>query len=46
MPPRQPRRRRVGSVEVDHKRQGGVTTVPLYSAEDVALQPVVRPLVD
>ncbi|MEV7526453.1 hypothetical protein [Streptomyces sp. NPDC091371] len=36
----------VGSVEIDYKRQGGVTTVPLYSAESVALLPVVRPLVD
>ncbi|MFF4012735.1 hypothetical protein [Streptomyces sp. NPDC001717] len=36
----------VGSVEIDYKRQGGVTTVPLYSAEDVALLPVVRPWVD
>lgn len=36
----------VGSVEIDYKRHGGVTTVPLYSAEDVALLPVVRPLVD
>ncbi|MFD9469924.1 hypothetical protein [Streptomyces goshikiensis] len=34
-----------GSVEIDYKRQGGVTTVPLYCAEDVALLPVVRPLV-
>ncbi|MFF4647354.1 hypothetical protein [Streptomyces sp. NPDC001389] len=33
----------VGSVEIDYKRQGGVATVPLYSAEDVALLPVVRP---
>lgn len=36
----------VGSVQIDYKRQGGVTTVPLYSAEDVALLPVVRPTVD
>ncbi|MFJ8016709.1 hypothetical protein [Streptomyces sp. NPDC096339] len=36
----------VGSVEIDYKRQGGVTTVPLYSAESVALLPVVRPSVD
>ncbi|MFI5761806.1 hypothetical protein ACIA8F_12775 [Streptomyces sp. NPDC051563] len=35
-----------GSVEIDFKRQGGITTVPLYSAEDVALLPVVRPYVD
>ncbi|MBT2469914.1 hypothetical protein J7E97_19030 [Streptomyces sp. ISL-66] len=25
----------VGSVEIDYKRPGGVTTVPLYSAESV-----------
>ncbi|MEU5810718.1 hypothetical protein [Streptomyces sp. NPDC047718] len=36
----------VGSVTVDYKRQGGLTTVPLYSAEDVALLPIVRPWVD
>ncbi|RSS50673.1 hypothetical protein EF912_21750, partial [Streptomyces sp. WAC07061] len=36
----------VGSVDVDYKHQGGVTTVPLYSAEDVALPEVVRPGVD
>ncbi|MFJ2825655.1 hypothetical protein ACIO7M_31755 [Streptomyces toxytricini] len=30
-------------MEIDFKRQGGVTTVPLHSAEDVALLPVVRP---
>ncbi|MFF4012538.1 hypothetical protein [Streptomyces sp. NPDC001717] len=36
----------VGSVEIDYKRHGGVTTVPLYFAEDVALLPVVRPWVD
>ncbi|MFE2141533.1 hypothetical protein ACFXA3_07210 [Streptomyces sp. NPDC059456] len=35
-----------GSVDVDYKRQGGVTTVPLYAAQDIALLPVVRPLVD
>ncbi|MFD9302966.1 hypothetical protein ACFWCB_09835 [Streptomyces sp. NPDC060048] len=35
-----------GSVEIDYKRQGGVTVVQLYCAEDVALLPVVRPLVD
>ncbi|MEW2268064.1 hypothetical protein ACGF5T_30425 [Streptomyces sp. NPDC047853] len=35
-----------GSVEIDYKRQGGVTRVPLYSAEDVALLPVIRPEVD
>ncbi|MGW3328710.1 hypothetical protein [Streptomyces virginiae] len=36
----------VGSVEVDHKRQGGVTTVPLYDAQEIALLEVVRPCVD
>ncbi|MET9323668.1 hypothetical protein ABZX75_26315 [Streptomyces sp. NPDC003038] len=36
----------VGSVDIDYKRQGGATTVPLYSAEDVALLEVVRPSVD
>ncbi|WP_330335356.1 hypothetical protein OHS33_37205 [Streptomyces sp. NBC_00536] len=36
----------VGSVDVDYKRQGGVTTIPLYSAEDIALLEVVRPSVD
>ncbi|MFI1152557.1 hypothetical protein [Streptomyces sp. NPDC020817] len=36
----------MGSVEVDYKRQGGVTTVPLFSAVDVALLDVVRPEVD
>ncbi|MFJ6722755.1 hypothetical protein [Streptomyces sp. NPDC091259] len=36
----------VGSVEIDYKHHGGVTTVPLYSAEEVALLPVVRPSVD
>lgn len=36
----------VGSVEIDYKHHGGVTTVPLYCAEDVALLPVVRPWVD
>ncbi|MFJ3880799.1 hypothetical protein ACIPW5_25495 [Streptomyces sp. NPDC090077] len=36
----------IGSVTVDYKHHGGVTTVPLYSAEDVALLPVVRPWVD
>ncbi|MFH9959640.1 hypothetical protein ACH4OX_36275 [Streptomyces roseolus] len=35
-----------GTVEIDYKRQGGVTTVPLYSAEEVALLPVTRPAVD
>lgn len=28
-----------GAVEIDYKRQGGVTRVPLYSAQDVALLP-------
>ncbi|KPI02423.1 hypothetical protein OV450_4673 [Actinobacteria bacterium OV450] len=36
----------VGSVGVDYKRQGGVTTVPLYDAQEVALLEVVRPSVD
>ncbi|CAL9634252.1 hypothetical protein SUDANB120_06158 (plasmid) [Streptomyces sp. enrichment culture] len=36
----------VGSVEVDYKHHGGVTTVPLYDARDVALLEVVRPYVD
>ncbi|MFJ8016784.1 hypothetical protein [Streptomyces sp. NPDC096339] len=36
----------VGSVTVDYKRQGGVTSVPLFNAEEVALLPVVRPWVD
>ncbi|GLW04496.1 hypothetical protein [Streptomyces lavendulae] len=36
----------VGSVAIDFKRQGGVTTVPLFSAEEVALLPVVWPSVD
>ncbi|MEW2374256.1 hypothetical protein AB0940_33615, partial [Streptomyces sp. NPDC006656] len=36
----------VGSVEIDYKRQGGVTTVPLYDARDVALLEVIRPCVD
>ncbi|GGR67557.1 hypothetical protein [Streptomyces roseolus] len=35
-----------GTVEIDYKRHGGVTTVPLYSAEDVALLPLTRPTVD
>ncbi|MFI5987398.1 hypothetical protein ACIBEA_41845 [Streptomyces sp. NPDC051555] len=38
--------RPIGSVDVDYKRQGGVTTITLYSAEDVALLQVARPLVD
>ncbi|MFF4331138.1 hypothetical protein ACFYZT_32115 [Streptomyces sp. NPDC001591] len=36
----------VGAVEIDYKRQGGVTTVPLYSARDIALLDVARPGVD
>ncbi|MGZ9935884.1 hypothetical protein ACXNSR_39095 (plasmid) [Streptomyces sp. NC-S4] len=35
-----------GTVEVDYKRQGGVTTVPLYDAQAVALLEVVHPSVD
>ncbi|MFF6794351.1 hypothetical protein ACFY9C_35375 [Streptomyces filamentosus] len=35
-----------GTVDIDYKRHGGVTTVPLYSAEDVALLPLTRPAVD
>ncbi|MFE4660926.1 hypothetical protein ACFRFJ_30070 [Streptomyces hydrogenans] len=34
------------TVDVDYKHYGGVTTIPLYSAEDVALLPVTRPSVD
>ncbi|MFD7786177.1 hypothetical protein ACFV4Q_24280 [Streptomyces nojiriensis] len=30
-------------MEIDYRRQGGITAVPLYSVEDVALLPVVRP---
>ncbi|MER5934243.1 hypothetical protein [Streptomyces sp. NPDC002054] len=33
-------------MEIDYKRQGGVTTVPLHPAEDVVLLPVVRTSVD
>ncbi|WP_327364692.1 hypothetical protein [Streptomyces sp. NBC_01296] len=36
----------VGAVDVDYKRQGGVTTIPLYDARDIALLEVVRPSVD
>ncbi|MEU9181848.1 hypothetical protein AB0C90_34440 [Streptomyces sp. NPDC048550] len=36
----------IGTVEIDYKHHGGVTVVPLFSAVDVALLPVVRPLVD
>ncbi|MFC9817653.1 hypothetical protein ACFVJM_37025 [Streptomyces virginiae] len=35
-----------GSVEVDYKRQGGVTTVPLYDAQEIALLEVVHPCAD
>lgn len=38
--------RPVGVVEVDYKKQGGVTAVPLFDAEEVALLPKVRPEVD
>ncbi|MFC8014886.1 helix-turn-helix domain-containing protein [Streptomyces cinereoruber] len=37
----------VGTVTVDYKRaRGGVTDVPLYSGQDVALLPLSRPSVD
>ncbi|MCX5009443.1 hypothetical protein OG765_00225 [Streptomyces sp. NBC_00555] len=36
----------VGAVDVDYKHHGGVTTVPLYSARDIALLDVIRPWVD
>ncbi|MEU6865860.1 hypothetical protein ABZ924_21835 [Streptomyces sp. NPDC046876] len=36
----------VGSVDVDYKHHGGVTTIPLYDAQDVVLLEVVRPCVD
>ncbi|MGW6842104.1 hypothetical protein [Streptomyces sp. NPDC054958] len=36
----------IGSVDIDYKHHGGVTTVPLYDAQDVALLEVVRPSVD
>ncbi|MFB7942970.1 hypothetical protein [Streptomyces sp. NPDC056049] len=35
-----------GTVEIDYKHHGGITDVPLYSAEDVALLAVTRPAVD
>ncbi|MFE1558885.1 hypothetical protein ACFW6V_28375 [Streptomyces sp. NPDC058734] len=38
--------RPVGMVEVDYKKQGGVTAVPLFDAEEVALLPRTRPEVD
>ncbi|MFD4939474.1 hypothetical protein [Streptomyces virginiae] len=36
----------VATVDVDYKRQGGMTTVPLYDAREIALLEVVRPCVD
>ncbi|MFF4647721.1 hypothetical protein [Streptomyces sp. NPDC001389] len=36
----------VTSVDVDYKHHGGVTTVPLYDAREIALLEVVRPYVD
>ncbi|MFD7561231.1 hypothetical protein ACFV9E_42975 [Streptomyces sp. NPDC059835] len=36
----------VGAVDVDYEHHGGVTTVPLCSARDIALLDVVRPWVD
>ncbi|WP_327286041.1 hypothetical protein [Streptomyces sp. NBC_01205] len=36
----------VGSVDVDYKHHGGVTAVPLYDAQEIALLEVVRPTVD
>ncbi|MFF0428370.1 hypothetical protein ACFYUJ_28725 [Streptomyces sp. NPDC004520] len=30
-----------GTVTIDYKRQGGITTVPLYSAQDIALLPLI-----
>ncbi|MFD4866228.1 hypothetical protein [Streptomyces sp. NPDC058412] len=36
----------IGSVDIDYKRHGGVTTVPLYDAQEIALLEVVRPCVD
>ncbi|RST08690.1 hypothetical protein EF910_00080 [Streptomyces sp. WAC07149] len=38
--------RPVGVVEVDYEKQGGVTAVPLFDAEAVALLPRTRPEVD
>ncbi|MFF5809652.1 hypothetical protein [Streptomyces sp. NPDC012746] len=35
--------RPVGVVEVDYKKQGGVTAVPLFEEEEVAMLPRVRP---
>ncbi|WP_328765454.1 hypothetical protein [Streptomyces sp. NBC_00272] len=36
----------VASVDVDYKHHGGVTRVPLYDAQEIALLEVVRPSVD
>ncbi|MFF6888573.1 hypothetical protein ACFY9F_35960 [Streptomyces sp. NPDC012421] len=36
----------IATVDIDYKRQGGITTVPLYSAEAIALLPLTRPSVD
>nr|WSX54891.1 hypothetical protein OG409_00325 [Streptomyces sp. NBC_00974]WSX54908.1 hypothetical protein OG409_38585 [Streptomyces sp. NBC_00974] len=36
----------VASVDIDYKHHGGVTTVPLYDAQEIALLEVVRPSVD
>ncbi|MFI1712674.1 hypothetical protein [Streptomyces litmocidini] len=33
-------------MNIDYKRQGGITSVPLYSAEDVTLLLVTRPAMD
>ncbi|WP_053703386.1 hypothetical protein [Streptomyces sp. WM6368] len=33
----------VGSVDIDYKRHGGVTTVPLHDAQEIALLEAVRP---
>ncbi|WP_405982894.1 hypothetical protein [Streptomyces sp. NBC_00158] len=38
--------RPVGVVDVDYKKQGGVTAVPLFDAEEVALLPRTRPEAD
>ncbi|MFD5880104.1 hypothetical protein [Streptomyces yangpuensis] len=36
----------VATVEIDYKHHGGVTTIPLYDAQEIALLEVVRPFVD
>ncbi|MGW6843843.1 hypothetical protein [Streptomyces sp. NPDC054958] len=36
----------VATVDVDYKRHGGVTTIPLYDAQEIALLEVVHPCVD